>query len=323
MYNEATNSAYNNVNSSEKRKWSVPSDNPTSERAEGDHGGARIFGDLTTSLDFHPRFRVDRSSSIFTIGSCFARNVEEALLQEGFTVLTRSGHFPYAHGYLNRYNTPTMIQELEYAFDVRSFDPASIVAMRSGYSDLTSNGTFSNADEVRRHRQITTELFKSMAQAGLIIITAGLSEVWFDKKYGTFTNFSPSEAGRQEPDRFEFRVLDYATNLKALESLVNLARIVVPGCQIMMTVSPVPLNATFVKRDVLISNAYSKSCLRAAVEEIYWKYEFVDYFPSFEMVTLSDPAIVWESDRRHVRPDFVKKIMREFVRRYINTESMA
>lgn len=77
------------------------------------------------------------------------------------------------------------------------FDPlteASIVAMRSGYSDLTSNGKFSTADEARKHRQITTELFKTMAQAGMAHHYGScLFEVWFDKKFETFINFSPSQ----------------------------------------------------------------------------------------------------------------------------------
>jgi hypothetical protein len=83
-----------------------------------------------------------------------------------------------------------------------------------------------------------------------------------------------------------------------------------------MTVSPYPLNATFVDRDVLISTVL-KACLRAAVEQIQWEYERVDYFPSFEMVNLSDPAVVWESDRRHVKQAFVNTIMDEFSKRYI------
>lgn len=317
MLTQSTDLSYRHVNENEGRKWSVPGDNTAYERAEGQHGGARVYGDLTETLELNPRFQLDRSSPVFTIGSCFARNVEEALMAEGFNVLTRSGHFPYEHGYLNRYNTPAMIQELEFAFGRRSFDPASIVTMRAGFADLTSYGAFQERTEVAEHRRITTDLFRTLPTAGLVVITAGLSEVWFDRQFNLFTNVSPSEAGRSEPERFEFRLLDFATNFRVLESLILLAKEVAPACRILMTVSPVPLNATFVQRDVVISNTYSKACLRAAVEELYWKYDFIDYFPSYEMVASSNPALVWEPDHRHVKPDFVRRIMAAFVRHYV------
>ena len=65
-------------------------------------------------------------------------------------------------------------------------------------------------------------------------------------------------------------------------------------------------------------NVYSKACLRAAVEELYWKYDFIDYFPSYEMVVMSNPTLVWEPDHRHVKPEFVRRIMAAFVRHYVH-----
>lgn len=301
----------------EERIWSVPSGDPVAEKTTPNNGGARIYGDLTTGLDFKPRVKFSRLDPVFTIGSCFARNVEEALLGKGFNILTRGGSYPYPHGNLNRYNSPVMCQELEFAAGLRTFNEDGIVRIRGGFVDLTSYGAFTTRDEAVLHRQRSTALFAQLTHAKLAIITAGLSEIWFDRDFGVFCNISPSEAAKSFPERFEFRVMNFADNLAALEKLVQLIRSCSTDCKILLTVSPVPLGATFVSRDVLISNTYSKACLRAAVEELYWKYDFIDYFPSYEMVTLSDPAIVWESDRRHVRRQFVQKIMDEFVARFV------
>lgn len=310
-------SAYKNIHTSETRTWSVPGEDPRSEIVNAKHGGARIYGDLTSELRCEPKFRVDPKMNVFTIGSCFARNVEVALMNRKFAVATRINGFRYPHGYLNRYNTYSMLQELSFGIGAMEFPTASIVELPRGFADLTSYGSFASREEVIEYRRDTNQLFSKVLEADLIIVTAGLAEVWFDKQYQHYLNVAPSQASLAEPDRFEFRLLDYKENTDALHRLVALIHELVPNGKILITVSPVPLNATFVNRDILISNTYSKACLRAAVEEIYWSYGFVDYFPSYEMVVLSDPNIVWEADRRHVKESFVDRIMQSFMETYV------
>lgn len=322
MYRSSSLAAYDALHKSKTHRWSVP--DPSGgfpNLVEPPFGGFRIFGDQVCSeLTFTPRFELPRNAKIFTIGSCFARNVEEALLAQGFSVLTRESAFSQPHGYLNRYNTAAMSQEIEFAIGSRTFDDRSVSSMAPrGFADLTAYGHFESPQGAIDLRRETTALFKGIFVADFVIITAGLSEVWYDKTYGYYTNIAPTEAALLYPDRFEFRLLSYAENFQELRRLVDLIRENRPGCKIVMTVSPVPLNATFIDRDVLISNSYSKACLRAAVEQIQWEYDCVDYFPSFEMVNLSDPAVVWESDRRHVKQSFVNTIMAEFSKRYISS----
>lgn len=318
MHSAPSTSAYQAVHTSRTRIWSLP-DGTAVERVEPAFGGARSFGpDICATIDFTPRFSLSRDARIFTIGSCFAREIEEALVAQQFNVLTRSGRFGYSHGYLNRYNTYAMMQEIELAIGSRQFDQRSIAQLGdSGFTDLTSYGRFETEAEALELRRQTTALFRGLAEADFVIITAGLSEVWYDRAFDCYTNIAPSAAALRYPDRFEFRLLGFRDNAEALRRLVQQIRTLRPDCNILMTVSPVPLNATFVDRDVLISNTYSKACLRAATEEIYWTHPYVDYFPSFEMVTLSDPELVWETDRRHVRRDFVTRITAEFIRRYV------
>jgi GSCFA family len=318
MYSLNSTEAYEYVHSSPTQIWSTPGDDLHSEDIKSENGGARIFGDLAASgLEYKPKFTLSSSMKIFTLGSCFARNVEVALMAKGFDVCTRTGDFPYPHGGLNRYNTPVMLHELELAIGEKQFQPASIVELPRGFADLTSHDAFATFDKVVEYRAKTTGVFARIKEADAVIITAGLAEVWYDKLYGQFINIAPSQASLHEPDRFQFSILGFQPNLDALRKLINLVHKISPNSKVLLTVSPVPLNATFINRDVLISNAYSKSCLRTAVEEIYWEFDFVDYFPSYELVTLSSPELVWERDRRHVRADFVNKIMDVFIREYV------
>lgn len=309
--------AYANVKSA-ANVWSVPGKGLYSEDVSPENGGARMFGDLTTGLKTKRKFAVEPAMNVFTIGSCFARNIEVALLERKFAVATRISGFNYPHGYLNRYNTPSMRQEVALGLGEATFAPESIVSLPGGFADLTSNGLFPTREAVLAYRAATTALFAKIVAADLVIVTAGLSEVWYDHAFSQYLNVAPNNAARTEPKRFEMRLLDYQANASALHGLVKLIHARVPQARILMTVSPVPLNGTFMDRDVIISNTYSKSCLRAAVEEIYWSYDFVDYFPSYEMVVHSDDALVWENDRRHVKAAFVDKIMQAFVNAYID-----
>ena len=61
-----------------------------------------------------------------------------------------------------------------------------------------------------------------------------------------------------------------------------------PDFKMLATVSPVPLQATFRPEDVMTANAYSKAVQRAALEAFVLRHNNVDYFPSFETVTLTD-----------------------------------
>jgi GSCFA family len=91
------------------------------------------------------------------------------------------------------------------------------------------------------------------------------------------------------------------------------------GKRILMTVSPVPLTATFSGMDVVIANAYGKSVLRAVAQAIRDEFDRVDYFPSYEMVTASSDMSVWEHDLMHVTDAFVRRIVKTFVTAYVET----
>jgi hypothetical protein len=52
---------------------------------------ARLQADKFIELRHVPKFQLDRSAPIFTVGSCFARNVENTLLEHRLPMLLR-GH---------------------------------------------------------------------------------------------------------------------------------------------------------------------------------------------------------------------------------------
>jgi len=79
-----------------------------------------------------------------------------------------------------------------------------------------------------------------------------------------------------------------------------------------VTVSPVPLGTTFQEADIIVSNSHSKSLLRAVAEEIKRTYDYVDYFPSYEIVMNSPRDLAWREDCLHVQWPMVQHVMQNF-----------
>jgi hypothetical protein len=286
---------------------------------------------------FRPRiaadFPITKDDEIFAIGSCFARGVEGALRARGFTVASTTSDFdrfpiraagsnPF--GFTNKYNPWSIANELEWAFERGNCPEEALVQMVDGerWTDPHACPIFEavGRDEtVERHR-ILTELFRRAQRCRVITVTLGLIEAWYDHALGIYTNSNPP--GNVEWDRFTLRVLSFAEVEDALERIhALLARHCLPGHQVVVTVSPVPLDATFTGNDVVIANTHSKALLRAAAAEWCARHENLHYFPSYEIVTSSDRNSSWYQDGRHVHNDLIGHIMDVFVHTYVANET--
>ena len=279
-----------------------------------------------------PVFKIRRDDKLFAIGSCFARGIEGALLARKMNVLSAAPEFASfvpasklttALGYTNKYNTYSIYNELRWALDPEaSFPEASIVDVGDGlYYDPHTNPALelANLEETLRRRSIVREVNARTSQCQVIIITLGLVEVWRDAIADTFINTTPvPEALRHHPDRYEFHVSSFSDNLENLEKVHSLLKKHGrPELQIVVTVSPVPLMATFTQDDVVVANTYSKALLRTAAQEWASAHDNVHYFPSYEIVQNSDRAGTWLEDLRHVQGNVVTHIMNTFLGHYL------
>ena len=181
-------------------------------------------------------------------------------------------------------------------------------------------------EEIEKKTAEYYDTLKRLKETDIVVITLGLVETWYDKKAGVYINLAPHpRLVKSDPERFEVHVLDYDDILADVREILQiLRRECKPGVRFLVTVSPVPLAATFRGQDVLQANAYSKAVQRAAIEAIVLEYSDVTYFPSYEMVTLAAPEEAWiKEDYRHVRPDAVDRIMRLVVSKYVDKSALA
>jgi hypothetical protein len=279
---------------------------------------------------FTPHFRLEPGQRIFTIGSCFARGIEVALEQRGFDIPTRAftvdkgewGGDPTA--VLNNYVPQAIAPHIRWAFGHEKFDvDLHCAEVRPGrYIDLQLPMGFRPmpAEAVIARRERLNALYRSLADCTAVFITLGLIEAWFDKKSQSYVNCPPPKSTvKAEGDRFELHVLEYNQVLQSMRDLIALFdQVCKPGYRILLTVSPVPLTATFTDQDVAIANTYSKAVLRAATEAIVAEYDHVEYYPSYETVMLTDRSVAFVDDQIHVNQALVRYNVDRMIRRYVD-----
>ncbi|TDR89064.1 GSCFA domain-containing protein [Enterovirga rhinocerotis] len=279
---------------------------------------------------FRPSFTFQPGQRIFTIGSCFARNIEEALFDRGFDVPTWACAKDETVDWgsdgisaLNNYVPTCIPAQIRWAFGMEPFDlqTHTLELMPGRFFDpqfrLTTRPLPAEAVLARRER--VNRLYRELAQSQFVLITLGLIEAWFDHKSGLYINCAPPKsATRAEPDRFELHVLGHDEVVASLRDLMGLLdQVCPPDYRMILTVSPVPLTATFTPADVAIANCYSKSVLRAACEVLVAERANIDYFASYESVTLTDRSLAFRDDQIHVQPAIVRFNVDRMIRRYV------
>lgn len=278
--------------------------------------------------NINSNFRVPAKSTILTIGSCFARNIEAALNNLGYNIPSLDyeieGFALPNNSFLNKYTPPSIYQELQWAAEV--FKSGGDVTLEACESLLlrTSSGAcidlhlpgFEALSEdffLARRRKVY-DIFKHAFTGECVTITLGLIEAWYDKEKGIYIQESPlisKEMYRMgAKGRFELHRLDYQKAYEFTKRAIDTVRALNPDCKILITTSPVMLNRTFTTDDVITANMLSKSTLRTVCGAIALEYDQLDYFPSYESVNLTRDWSVFEEDLVHINPKFVAKIVR-------------
>jgi hypothetical protein len=299
-------------------------------------GGTFAFQRLRQPLftpGISPGFKLKHEDKLFAIGSCFARGIEKALVARKMNVLSAAPEFASFRtvskdvtglGFTNKYNTFSIHNELRWALDPQAECPReSIVDLGNGlFLDPHVNPSLplADAEETWQRRSLIQLVNQRIAQCRVVIITLGLIEVWRDILTNTFLNSTPPLGVLQRyPDRYEFHVTDFFENLANLEAVhALLTRFGHPDVQFVVTVSPVPLMATFSTEDIVLANTYSKSLLRTVAQQWTATHQNVHYFPSYEIVLNSDRGSTWEQDLRHVKGKVANHIMDIFLNTYLS-----
>lgn len=275
--------------------------------------------------------KIDSETPIASMGSCFAREIRKVLIKEGYAYISEEVENPasvHASAAWERtYNTFSMRQIFEYTFDdfnpdIRWWQSPASGKVQDPYRRIILYDSVSEAEKDFEHHKVCSQ--RALTKANVMILTLGLTEIWEDRLDGSVICLPSgpyvNEGGSMQ--RYRFRVSRYEENLQNLEKIYELMQANNPACQILVTVSPVHIWATFRKDlDVISASCNSKSTLRAVTDEFVFRHKNVHYFPAYEMATIYSMIMgktyfAKGKENFHVNQDTVNFIMDQFFRFY-------
>ena len=303
-----------------------------------------VAGRSPESINPHagPSFLLGPEDRIASAGSCFAQRISESLRARGYNYLITEqgppfvgdeakrelGYGVYSARYGNIYTVLQLVQLFQRAFG--RFEPDEPVWTNSEgrfvdpFRPGVQPGGFTSESEClwdrSSHLKATRRVFE---EADVLIFTLGLTESWVSAVDGAVFPVCPGAGlgGQFDAQRHLFHNFTLTEVVEHLETFLGLLAEVNPKARVILTVSPVPLIATFEPRHVLQSTVYSKSVLRVACEEIIRRHDHVHYFASYEIVTATgDSRRYFQEDRRDVADEAVAHVIDCFGQQFLGGE---
>jgi len=286
----------------------------------------------------HPRFDIARDMRIATAGSCFAQHVGRFLRSSGYNVIDaeppppgltdeeakRFGFNLYSARHGNIYTVRQLLQLTFEAFG--RFAPGDSIWHRNGrYFDALRPTVepegLRSIEAVQRQRARHLRAFgRVLLDADLLVFTMGLVEAWVHQPSGTVYPTAPGVvADSDKPADIALHSFDFLEIRTDLLRFCAFMRRYNPKLRVLLTVSPVPLTATATDDHVLVATTYAKATLRAVAGRVRQELDYVDYFPSFEIIA-GHPSRgrFYAPNLREVTPEGVACVMQHFGAAYGN-----
>jgi hypothetical protein len=279
-------------------------------------------------------FTIAPTHKVATAGSCFAQHISRTLAKEGFRYFVTEaapqsagaadqnyGVFPARFG--NIYSVRQLLQLFQRAYGL--FDPADRAWRRPDgkyvdpFRPQIQDSGFATPELLEGDRDAHLVAVQEMFEnCDIFIFTLGLTEAWSSREDGAAFPLAPGVVG-EGSGAYGFENFPIEAMMDDLTRFVGMLREVNPEVRMILTVSPVPLIATFEPRHVLVSTTYSKAALRVVAEIATRSLKDVAYFPSYEIITGPQArGRYYADDLREITPDGVAHVMSIFTRHFLD-----
>jgi tetratricopeptide (TPR) repeat protein len=220
-----------------------------------------IHDHIAVNLNGVPKF-LTRKTRFFTMGSCFARNLAKSLNDSGYV-----SH----HMEISEYINTTFANRVfvDWLKDAEIDD-----AVRERIVELLPPGA---------RKENTLQVIKT---SDVFILTLGVAAAFFDRATGAFVLPRPSALNsRALAEKYLFRTASVKENVDNVLYLIEFVRSIAPEIRIVVTVSPVPLLASFEHESAVQADCLSKSTMRLVAHEVVNNSNLknIFYWPSFEV----------------------------------------
>jgi hypothetical protein len=289
-------------------------------------------GDLAFQPD--PVLSLTPATRVMSAGSCFAARIADFIRKSGVTYLSAEDRIAaddavreespnvFSLRYGNIYTTRHLMQLLQRAAGELSVAPPVTQDANGRYRNLLrpsvlsyASPTLLLADDAAHLRNVAMMI----GEADVFIFTLGLTETWIEMQTALALSSTPGCGhGAFDPARHEFHNATLEEVVDELQRSIDLLRKLNPRLHILLTLSPVPLVATYTPVSAVEATFYSKSLLRQAIAIACASRSHVSYFPSYEIIT--NPHVIGENfaaDMRSISDAGVARVMAHFRSRYL------
>ncbi len=205
---------------------------------------------------------ITKSTRFFTMGSCFARNLSRGLNDSGYA----SHHMEIA-------------EHINTTFANRVF------------VDWLADGDIGKAISERLVELLPPDWSKErtlhvIRHSNAFILTLGVAPAFFDRTTGDYVLPRPSALNsRALAEKYLYRTTSVQENVENVLHVIRFMRTISPSIKIIVTVSPVPLQASFEYESAVQADCLSKSTMRLVAQEVVYNSNIADifYWPSFEI----------------------------------------
>lgn len=267
--------------------------------------------------------KLSLESVLFTMGSCFAKNLRERLRKAGLTVFphevaTKYNKYPVSD--LVWYTPTSIMQEIELAFgeieripgDFWQYGGKGVGSVGGRVQDYYRRLCVSRKQEWLEGliEKVDANVREGAMTADAFIFTLGHIEPWRSKTSGRWACIPPIRDRGRWAQHVVLTEKQVKQTLRRIVSVIRKHR--GPEIPIIFTVSPVRMVKTFRQGiPTWQANKQSKNRLRIAAKAICQETGAL-YYPSYEMVTSApDPYF---ADKIHVRQDLVQEVVDKFLR---------
>ena len=207
---------------------------------------------------------LSKKTRIFTMGSCFARNIAGALRKNGYIAenleITEELNTTYAN-----------LAFIDWLGNKQEINHERIQHL------IQSSNPNSNRENI----------LSAMASSDVFILTLGVALAFFDKLDGNFVLPSPSSLSQTSmTNKYIYRETTVSENVSNVLKVLHFIKSLSPNIKVILTVSPVPLMVSLKHKSCVQADCISKSTMRLVAHEIVKNSTEggVIYWPSFEAI---------------------------------------
>lgn len=277
-------------------------------------------------------FKIPHQARIATAGSCFAQEVAKVLVTlphvEFVQTEINSPDQPmFSALYGNIYTVRQLRQLLLEAFSLRPQINVAWSRADGRWVDahrpaMFAEGFDSPAEVATTRAQHLAAVREIFTKCTIFVFTLGLTEAWTSESGDAVFPIAPGVVAEDpSSSAYQFHNFTYDEVLSDLGDVIEQLRVINPALRCILTVSPVPLVATYTDEHVLVATTHSKSILRAVCSAAESKWENVFYFPSYEIISGHyNGGAYYDPNKRTIDRAGVNHVMEVFKEAYFVKE---